>query len=278
MKKDETILLQQPFRNIIGKIIKTESLEGPGAISGDTFKLTSSSGKLYKIRYCKTQKIARTIEKNVKSFSHAFPRFYGREGRYLLFGWFNGRNLTKEPSLNECYQIGKLLGEAHALNDIDKNKKADDFFNNRLELVKKNKVFDEKIYARIVLMYKRLKEKLKIDIVLEFHDVHPRNLMIDKNETVLYVDEEGFTHKVKGLGLAKPLFINEIIKSSEQKESFWKGYHEHHNSDYFDKDYQVMVLFLQLIRSIGTKSSSKNLTDRRKEVFEKHKKMLMGLI
>jgi len=251
--KKELILRQQPFRSVM-KIKEIKSLLGPAAISGDTFKVTGTDGKKYKLRYVDSLWEARRIEKNMKLFPKAFPRFHGREGRYLLFDWVEGKCLSREPPKEEIYQLGKLCGEVHALNHIDKKGTVDEFFNSRLEMIKGAKIVDNKTLAKIVAKFKATKKKLKIDLVLEFSDMHHHNFMINKKGKIFYVDEEGFKHTVKGLGLVKPIF--RWLKKKEQQEVFWRGYNKHHSSDYFDKDYQEFVLFLQLLRTIATRIKS----------------------
>jgi len=53
--------------------------------------------------------------------------------------------------------------------------------------------------------------------------------------------------------MAKPLFIEKIVKKESQLKAFWDGYKEHHSNDYFDKDYQNFVTFVQLVRSLAVK-------------------------
>lgn len=266
MKKEE-ILKQQPFRSVL-RIKEVESLLGPGAISGDTFKVTGTNRKIYKLRYPDSLCQARRIEKNVKLFPKAFPKFYCREGRYLLFDWVEGRTLTKNPSVNECYQLGKLCGEIHALNDVGKKGKTDLFFKKRLDEIKKAKIIDDKTLAKIVIRFKSLIKKLKIDVILGISDSHPKNYMIDKKGVVVYVDEEGLKHITKGLGFAK---IKKWLKKEKQQAAFWKGYNEHHSSDFFDKDYEKFVEFLQLIRTIATKI-------RTNQVYENQLKKLKEIL
>lgn len=267
MNKEKEILRQQPFRRII-KIIDVKSLKGRGAISGKSFMVISSTRKKYKLRYCGDLRKAKEIERNVKLLPKAFPKFYGREGRYLLFNWIEGEHLTTETPLEICYKIGKLVGEAHALKDMEK-KDEDSFFYNRLKIIKKTKIFDTKTLAKIELTYKKFKEKLKLDITLEFNDIHPGNMIMTKKEEVYYIDEEGFGHKIKGLGFAKPFLTDKWMKKKEQKEAFWKGYNEHHSSDYFDKDYEKFILFLQLIRTIATRIRTGNDYSKEKAILLK---------
>lgn len=250
--KEQEILRQQPFHQLI-KIIKAEHLEGRGAISGETYKLTATNGRNYKLRYCNKLRLAHEIDRNVRKLPRTFPPYYGREGRFLLFDWINGEHLTKPLSLNECYQIGKIMGETHELKEIDEDRSVEKAFEKMMREIEEAKIFDQHELQQINTHYHHLRAKLQIDITLDLHDVHIGNLMKDKNGRVYFIDEEGFSHRMKGLGLAKPLLINKIIGTKEQQQAFWKGYEEHHSKDYFDKDYQTFVHVHQLIRSIRTR-------------------------
>jgi len=72
----------------------------------------------------------------------------------------------------------------------------------------------------------------------------------------------------KGLGLVK---VGRWLKDKSQQEAFWKGYNEHHSGDYFDKDYQEFVVFLQLLRTIVTRIGTKGN-------YEKELKQLKAMI
>ncbi|MGV8168540.1 MAG: hypothetical protein ACP5N3_00620 [Candidatus Nanoarchaeia archaeon] len=246
----EEIIEIQPFVSKIGRINSAESLLGPSAVSGTSFFITAKNKK-YKLRCCEHELAAKKLEKNVSLLSKYFPKFMGREGRFMLFKWIDGKELL-EPSIKDCYLIGKMMGEAHALELEDKEKTPDAFFYNRVEKLKG--VFSEHLIRRIVKKYEKFKEKLKIKVVLDFNDVHQKNFIKEKETGKIYfVDEEGLDYKIKGLGLAKPFLTSKWLKTKEEREAFWKGYKEHHSNDFFDKDYQEFILFMQLIRSISTK-------------------------
>lgn len=267
-RKVKEILRQQPFHVMI-RIEKVELLQGHGAISGESYKVTASNGRDYKLRYCNRLKLAKELESNIKKLPHAFPHFYGREGRYLLFEWVKGERITKPLSLDECYKIGKLMGEAHALNDINKNKTVEKLFENMIQELKVSDMFTSTEIKKIKIKFKELRKNLKIDYVLDMHDVHGRNLIKDHSGRIYFVDEEGFTHNIKGLGFAKPLLIGKLIETPEQRSAFWKGYKEHHSNDYFDKDYERFVHFYQLVRSARTRTRTKIGFEENKQQLEK---------
>ena len=273
MNQDEIInqiLHIKPFSQFL-KIKEIKSLKGHGAISGESFLVVDESNNQFKLRVCSTEEQAKRIENNVKLLPHAFPKFYGREGLYVLFEWVEGEllyNILSKPiSAEICYQIGKLVGEAHQLNDINHSKSADKFFYSLTKTLDENAGFDKVLLEKIIQKYKKLRDKITVDVVLEINDIHPRNFVIQnssnpENIKIYFVDEDGFGHKIKGLGMAKPLFIEGLIKTKEQTEAFWKGYTEHHSKDYFDKDYQEFVTIVQLVRSMVIRSKNgKDISD-----------------
>ena len=268
MSEDE-VLRQNPFQSTIGKIKSISSLVSKIAMSGETFKITSNNGKQYKLRYCNKLRNARRIERNVKLLPHAFPKFYGREGRYLLFDWIDGDHLGFNISPETCYKIGKLMGEAHALEDIDSKKNIKDEFKKRMRIILSAKIFSKEELIKIELKYKQLRKKVKIDFFLEFNDVHPFNLMLDKKGNLVFVDEDGFGHKIKGYGLTKPLLLSNWIGSAEKREAFFKGYNEHHSDNYFDLDYQRFLAFMKLLNTIYMKiETNRDYTKEKKIILQ----------
>ena len=255
------ILAKKPFAHKL-HIKEVHSLKGRGAVSGESFKLIDTHNNAYKLRMCGSEHQAKKIEQNVKRLPHAFPKFYGREGTYLLFDWVKGELwydvLTEPLPLQLYYQLGKLVGEAHALEDVDKEKTAEVYVTDTLKILEEQG-FEKKLLSQAKKKLAHMQKKLRIDVVLDINDIHPRNFMIThrahpEKARVFFVDEDGFGHKIKGLGLAKPFFIEGMINTREQQDAFWKGYHEHHSSDYFDKEYQAYVTLVQLIRSAAVRS------------------------
>lgn len=166
-----------------------------------------------------------------------------------------------------------MVGEAHALNDINEKRNAQDFVNKRIDIIEENKELNEIQIAAVRQTHNNLIKKLKIDFVLEIADIHQRNFQLDNDGKLFFVDEEGFLHRIKGMGLAKPLLIARWLTPKEQKNAFWKGYHEHASSDFFDKDYQKYIYFVGLVQAIATRLTSNKGAD-----FSKEKKELLELI
>lgn len=253
MNKDK-ILRGQPFRNIIGKIIDVKPT--PHGHSSTTFIIVGSSGKRYKLRYFRGLRKAIQIEKNVRKLPHVFPEFYGREERFLLFEWIDGDIVGKRMPPDDAYQIGKIVGEAHELEEIDHVNYFRNFifiFYRDFQKLKEYAIFDEKILARIELKFSKLRKKMKVDIALEVNDIHGGNFMRDKKGRIYFIDEEGFSHRPKGEGLSKALNTLNFMKDGQNRAAFLKGYNEHHSDDYFDLDYQRLMAFLGMLKSIWVK-------------------------
>jgi hypothetical protein len=262
-KRKEIILREQPFRSVL--IIKeVHDLEDQKAKSGESFKITSNQGKTYKLRYCFKLSRARELERNVMKFPKAFPKFYGREGTYLLFDWLNeGKTfdtLGRPPNEDECYQIGKLMGEIHQLSETTDSKEMFDNFHKRIDFIEKSKTLDSKTVDLVRHKLEELRKKLKVDVVLDYKDAQAKNIMLDaKNNRVYFIDEDGLNRTAKGSGL-DPL-LKTIIKTPDQQRAFWKGYKEHHSNDYFDKDYAILCNILNRIFLIYRKIENKQPID-----------------
>ena len=133
MKKDieerqRMILKQEPFKHVM-RIKELKPLYDPmNAVSGQAFWIKSREGKEYKLRYCKKLKDAWGISKNAKRWPHIFPKFYGREGRYLLFEWVPGPELTKKEPLSLYEKLGELAGEVHEFDEEISPRKAKKYF------------------------------------------------------------------------------------------------------------------------------------------------------
>jgi spore coat polysaccharide biosynthesis protein SpsF (cytidylyltransferase family) len=221
-KKIEEIKRQAPFSSIM--IIKDVEPLTKG-ISKSTFKITATNGKLYKLRYCDSLRIAWRIQRNVKKFEHMFPKFHGREGRFVLFDWIEGPELPKQPPLEVFKEMGELYGEIHELNEEADFEKAERFF-------------------RKVVHY------LLEHSIIEKDNIH--NVKIDpKKDRLVIIDEEGIAHKVKGLGMARnfTLFFTE-----EQRTAFMEGYNTKHSGDYFSEEYEDFMKLYVLTRNVYTKA------------------------
>ncbi|MBI2666678.1 hypothetical protein HYX13_03645 [Candidatus Woesearchaeota archaeon] len=262
----ELIKQERPFAPSL-QIKQIISLESKAAISGESFQIIDAIGKKYKLRRCENEEKAKEIEAHVRRLPRYFPRFYGRDRYYLLFEWMDGELFQDMENISPeiCYKVGKIMGEAHALEELDPHKKVGKWYAGRFREIKKAGILDEENLAKVQLFYKNHRKKLQLDVVLEFHDAGLPNLMY-KEGRVYYVDEGGFGKKVKGLGLTKPL---RWMKTAGQKEAFWRGYNEHYSSDYFDNDYQRFMEFLQLLRTLAwLPKKGRDVTEVKKRLLE----------
>ncbi|MBW2964902.1 hypothetical protein KY363_05590 [Candidatus Woesearchaeota archaeon] len=266
----DTIVRQAPFRTVM-HVKEVRPLDTHGG-SGQVFQVISTDAKGYKLRYCKSLGRAREIERSVKKFPKAFPRFYGREGKYLLFDWIDdAKHLTEGMSAEESYRLGKLFGELHELNEVVEDKSKVKWFESSFKHIRTAGVFDEETFEKLERRYHDLKKKLRVDIVLDYVDSKPFNFMIErKTGRVYFVDEDGLMHGVKAFGLPN---LMRMIKDGVSKDAFWKGYKEHHSNDYFDKDYEEYTLILSYLFLIG-RSVKKGLPPPERFV-EPLKKLIM---
>ena len=258
---EQKIIQEQPFKEEGITVVKADSLKGKYAVSGETFKVADSKGNLFKLRICNSPEQADRIETGVKRLPHLFPPFIGRSENDLLFEWVKGIAMslfhqeTGEIPIDMCYQIGKMVGETHALN-LMKGESPDVNFLRRLKKIKKAKKLSVQKIEQVERRYRELRDKLRPDVVAEIYDIHSENFIITKpndstHEHILYVDEDGFSYRIKGSGLARLLMRSKYFKTQEHEMAFWKGYNEYHDSDYFDADYEVMVKLVRCIEKIS---------------------------
>lgn len=88
--------------------------------------------------------------------------------------------------------------------------------------------------------------------MLDLHDIHPKNFMIDKKNRIYLVDEGALLHRIKGLGIAKA-FLKWVV-SPEKRQAFWQGYNSKHSSDYFDADYEMLINIIECVRAIALRT------------------------
>ena len=246
----DIILRQQPFQRVIGRVREVVSLQSERAVSGRTFKVTDRNGKLYKLHSADSLKTALLIERNVSLAPHVFPQFYGREGRFLLFDWIEGRTLTKEESPDVYEKIGRLCADVHNLNDVQEKDLAEEFFS-RLAKISTD-IFTDQEKSFIADTFRNLNQKLRVDIVLGINDIHRVNFMVDFQDNVYFVDEGGLLHQAKGLGQARA-FLSWF--TAEARHAFEQGYKEKHSLDYFDKDYEKFMTLMECLRAIFYRST-----------------------
>ena len=242
----EQVLKEQPFQHVT-RFIAAYELKLRHNFSGTTYKVLGADNRHYKLRLCTDIIHARKIEENVKLLPHWFPKFHGRIGKYVLFDWIEGNTIPKQVPVEVCRKIGQMMGEAHALDDLKENNLVEYF----TDLLNQSRgEFSEEERQRILTFFHALIPKLKIDITREFHDTNLGNLLLDKDGRLYFVDEDGISHKLKGLGMAKPLITDGFISSEEQVNAFWEGYKEYASDDFFTKDYAILIDLIQNLRMI----------------------------
>lgn len=246
--KIEEILRQQPFHHIL-RIVKAESLEGTAASSGETFKIWGNNGKVYKLRYADGLLNAREMERNVKAFPQMFPKFYGREGRYLLFDWVEGRTLSLGDTDPQIYRkLGEFCADVHNANLI-KSGSANRFFFLQLNAIPET-ILTKDQRVKVIQKYESLIEKIDYDLIIDLQDMHARNFIIDKKNRIYLVDEDALVHRIKGAGIAKAFL--RWIATPEKRQAFWQGYTSKHSNDYFDKEYEMLVNIVEYVRGISS--------------------------
>jgi thiamine kinase-like enzyme len=215
-----TIEQERPFSDYC-TIHKITPIFASNARSGQVFFIETTKGK-FKLRVCKDAKQASEIEENMRKFSHIFPKFYGRDGRYLLIEALDGfRTLTQDDMKKNMRRIGRMYAEVHlygkeALHDQKH------WFSKRLDRLLERKVISRELYDRTVAAYAASLRAVGDHVALELNDVHKGNFMINDQEVLYFVDEEGIGHRVKGIGIAK--FIQQI--DGRDWREFVTGYSE----------------------------------------------------
>ena len=167
---EESILINQPFQHVLGRIKKVESLAGRAAISGRTFRVLDANNKPYKLHYAASLRKAVEIEQNVTKVPTVFPQFYGREGRFLLFKWIKGRTLTKTESPLVYEKLGRLCADVHNANVVKGGSFQQSFYRwlERMPLT----IFDAAQKQVIAEHFERLRERVRVSIVFEIRDMH----------------------------------------------------------------------------------------------------------
>lgn len=252
------IMYQSPFRNVM-RIKEITPLDTGYAISKETFKIISIENKQYKLRYCNGLLRAWRIEKNVKRFPQHFPKFYGREGRYLLFDWLPGDDLLKLHRLgkleDENYtKLGRIYGEIHSVNEEGDIGKAKSYYKKCAEGLLKNGLIDEHTEKLMMALYDKKAARTEHKVVLEVYDLNLANFIINpKDGKIIIIDEEGMDHKLKGLGMAK---IFTLYLNPAQKKAFLDGYREFHSDKYFTPELEDFMELIVLARDAWIKFHS----------------------
>jgi hypothetical protein len=258
----EEIAAERPFSGYC-TITTVQPIIASNARSGETAFVDSNRG-WFKIRRCKNGEEAQRIENNVRRFAHIFPKFYGRDGQYLLFEKLVGyRNFTHDELLANMYKIGRIYGEIHEFGEASQHDQRK-FFLKRLDCIKDAGIIDETLYRDTLAAFERSLTRVGDHISLELNDVHPGNFMVNEQGEFLYVDEEGLDYRVKGIGIGK--FIQNIDWRAWQE--FLRGYNEVHDGSYLTNEYLHHIRILEPVRSIFTKMRAPDKADAIKQELE----------
>jgi len=247
----ENKILEKIKRNPFGiEVKKIISLNSDNAISGESFCIVSKREKKYKLRCCRNLKRAKEIENNIRNFTWAVPKFYGRRGRFLLFAWVEGKILSESMPSKIYFELGKMIGRIHA---SEKKVKfdVDSLFYLKFERLKDSKVFSKLELNKIRKLYSNLKSKINVKSVIELADFHEGNFIVNKNGKVFFVDEEGINKSIKGFGFSKPLLEFGWMKDLKRRKAFWKGYNKYYDNSFFAGDYEKFIGLIYAVRIIG---------------------------
>jgi len=263
-----------------------------GGLSGEVHLITYDDKK-YVVRRCSKISIAKNYEYLSKTFEkYSFlPKFLGRFGKDVLFEYIEGRDLTKNESMDSLEQMGRMAGH---INKIKLTGNVNQRFNHQInelstgnykltpkEKIKLKKVKNEKFeivldkdqVKKIKKVYSLLKNRLKPSLTLDINDVSPNNFRIDKKGKVYLVDIEGIKPRIKGFGFAK--FYLKFGKTPQREKAYLKGYNSVNSSKYLTEEYLDFIylnFFIQKILyniKIFDRGYSETLNDLNK-IIEKY--------
>jgi hypothetical protein len=250
-EKMRKIRIQEPFIRTM-RIKELLPLENTGAISGETFHIIAKDGKEYKLRYCDSLVKAWRVERSVNKLPGLFPKFYGREGRYLMFEWLPGGTLTEDTPIKRYEELGILYGQIHELDEKGDFKQARKQFDKIVAYLLEKGIIEARTRDKIISLYDQKSTKVKHAVVLEYTDLHLGNVMVNpRTNRLVLIDEEGLNHKVKGLGMMKA-FLKWFTK--EQHDAFMRGYGKAHDTSYFNQEYEDFIKFYFRVRDVYIKA------------------------
>jgi len=240
-KDPEIIAKENPFPKLHLKVISRLGDEQQG-FTGQVFKVQDANGTFYKLRMCRNVEEAKLYEHHARIAPGMMPRFYGRDGRYLLVEFFEGRPL-KKSNLDDCYAMGRLYAEIHQLHkEGDPETQHEKFRHDLKELLNKN-ILTAAEYAQAAELYEELSKSITHHIALEAFDLNASNFM-RSHDRVVFVDEEGMHITFKGAGMVK---IFEKLEP-DQLAAFQKGYASVASMKFFSTEYELFtVLFMSVL-------------------------------
>lgn len=230
--------------------------------------LVHADNKLFKMRICQNKKKAKRIEEMIYIMPECLPYYYGRSGRKLLFDFVAGDFIDKiELSNSLSFKVGAMMGKANSLQNYKANKKFNAYIYNKVNRLNRHKIYSHSEIAKILDEYKQLDNFLGVSLVPEMRDMHCRNLIVTKDNSIYFIDEQGFRISVKGLGLVKVLLTEKMIHGESNLDSFWEGYRQFCPSDYFTPEYQMLLRSIEMLISLKGMAIRNPVIKKEKDYF-----------
>lgn len=248
-------------RRIFKQLLKNPSFRhlepdaGPdsGGISGQAFLVTDGSSR-HKLRECDSCRKAKELEQRLKKVTQLgiLPKFHGRDGRYLLFDFIEGRDLVKQEGPAVIHKLGQMVGKLNKVkvNKYDHNK----YFLGSLDYLLKNDTIDKQLYDDILAGYRTLGSKIKLQYCMDYKDMQPSNVRMSTDGKLYFIDEEAMRQRFKGFGLAKP-FMKWFDEA--QRAAFENGYNTVSDIGFFDADLEKFSGLYYLVVNTRVKHEGK---------------------
>lgn len=250
MKKIEK---DKPFSDLINIThIEPLPVHYSNISSMNAFKIKDSHGKFYKLRVESTSDIAERRERIIKAVSYFLPLFYGRDRKYLLFEFLQGRELvTENESLDIFFKIGTMYGEINKLKYDGSKEEMEDKMCRKIKFIFEKKIISVEDYTIVSTIYDELRRTIEYDIVLDVVDFSRSNFMIVSSNKVYLVDDNAIRYTIKGYGLIPQRLpcVNE-----EQRKALLDGYKSVNSIDFLQKDYQKLLTFKYCLDKIHFRS------------------------
>lgn len=234
---------ENPFPNLNLAVLEPLGLPHRG-FTGQVFKVKSAKGKFYKLRRCDDEKEALRIAKYSKLAQAHIPQFYGRDRRYLLFDFIDGRCLADDLMLKDCHAMGRIYAKVHKIKVKGNLKQEFRYIIGWTGKLLRAKVISQNEHDKIIGTLNSMKKDIDKSLVLEIFDLHPDNFMAANNRVFL-IDEGGMHITFRGIGFMKAF---EKLSKEQQKE-FLNGYRSIASLDYLSKEHETFVMLAALISS-----------------------------
>ncbi|MBW2046075.1 MAG: hypothetical protein JRI96_14530 [Deltaproteobacteria bacterium] len=247
----EKIKKDKPFLDLIN-IRSVKKMPSYGDLKrrflsyGVNVRIRDSNGKFYKLKVSPSIRIAKKYERIINLVPHILPKFYGRDRNYLLSEFLDGRTLTKDESLDIFFEAGKMCGEISKYK-AEPNKKKE-FENINCKIIKsllKKQVISSKDYQKILKSYEYLAQKIEYDVVLAPLDIKLSNFMLDSQNKLYFVDEDGIDYNINGV------WLDYLKFDKKQNKAFLKGYHSVSPLRFFNnKEYLRLAIFISSLHML----------------------------